>query len=288
MNTTTLLEQVAELNSALSKHESTLKADIEFTAGPTLVVKDHSGDSEFLTEEAKEVMKKIHKQQYLVENNEVTGKAIYFSLVVKTENLKAGIEELSNTVNKLVSLGCVKAVLAPLSSLALAKVAGRPPISAVFFFPIIDIKKEYLAKSQKYNIEEGNIGEMFGDTHLNLPQGTFWADVQINHFSDLEGRAKLGEYDISGSLINQINEYLKFLPAGTKVLGINKCAIYSLAEPYEVIFYNPILTDVKKVELEWVRHAVVKDDSIHQFNLFTEIKYFDANGNNLFHNIYKK
>jgi hypothetical protein len=207
--------------------------------------------------------------------------AVYLSVRVRKDRIEEGIKAISEEVNKFVEKGWVMGCLSPVSSIDLALLMFDHPTSVVFCFP--HIKSEFYqdAQTSAYSQPEGGIGPAAHDLDADLAPGEFLADGSIIHFMDADGRK--GAQATQESLIhNRIEEYLRYLPPGTKFVGYRRCAIMSLAIPIELKFYNELLQNVKRVDMDYVRQVALltegegknKKETLKQFNLFLGLRYF--------------
>lgn len=204
-------------------------------------------------------------------------KAVYFAVRTRTENVEKGAQVIAPILNELSAAGLIHSCLAPLSSFKLARLPLQSDQSVVFSFVLVPFESEAEIR-EKYKgvyIMEGGVGELIDDLKPILKDGEFLAAISVGVFFNPE--ANPGEL-----LKNEIDRYLAILPKGTEVREVVDCAIISLAVPFEVRFFNPLLKQVKRVELETVRHAERVGDRVEEFNLALGMKYFDANDEGMF------
>ncbi len=90
--------------------------------------------------------------------------------------------------------------------------------------------------------------------------------------------------ELEKELDRQINRVLSFLPPGTTLVSKTQCAMQTLAVPYEIRLYNPLLTEVKLVELNYVRQVTRIKTEVIEFNLLKSITYKDGDGKVLYEN----
>jgi hypothetical protein len=277
------MNDLKETVETLEKLNKALEAG-SYTTGTAIKVEDHTDIAKkYLSAAAIAVMATKKAKSLIVMNKDGTGsKCIYFAVTIASSKLDKGVEKIASIANDLVSKGLVQHVLAPVSSLSLAKVPGQVQMSAVFFFPLVPMDKaDEIAKSYEFSVQEGECGKLLEPTELPLERGEFWAEARITHsISNIKYAA---EASASARLYKVVREYLKHLPEGTEFLKAEPCAIMDLSIPYELHFFNPRLARVKKVDLEHVRHCEMVDGKLEQFNLFLGIRYFDSEGKLLFH-----
>lgn len=250
----------------------------------TLLVEDLSKfvDSR-LSPAAQAAMAKKSKSLIVVDKatNE-TFKCVYFGIRIRNENIPLAARKMADIANDLASRGLIYSTLCPISSIQLAKMPCEAPTSVVALYVLVPIAMaDHLSKTHEHSIQEGECPLPLGDISLLLEPGEFVAAANIRHILHLKENGS--PYDISADLFGIVQEYLQVLPPGTKFLGANKCAMISLAVPYELHFYNPLLVEVKKIEMDHVRSAtMVSNDKIEGFHLLTEVRYFGADGKRLF------
>lgn len=269
-------ESIEKLNEALKASEKTVMS-------PVLQVNDQTGIAEkYLTPEALEIINNGKKAKALLgfDGEQCVAKCAYFAVTVATKNVELGVEKLAEIANDLALAGLIHSILAPISSLELAaSEVGKLPQSVVFFYPLVPIDQfDSIKELYEYFVEEGSTGKTLGNLSMDIPEGEFLAEARITHMMTV-----LLKEDSNARLFGVVNEYLKFLPKGTKFLGAKQLAVSDLSIPYELKFSNPLLQKVKKVDLEWVREVAMIDDKLEQFNLFTGIRYYGADGNRLYH-----
>lgn len=268
-----LSNMIKDLQKAIEEKEP--------TQGAMLQVDDHKETiSKYLTEEAANAMKTKYKGLHLYEDGQLVAQCVYFSLVVRSEKIEDGLAEIAKIANTLAERGLIKAVLYPPSSLRLARIPLQAPVSAVFFFPLVPVNMvKEIKRDYKYSIEEGSVGEYFGSVAPYLKPGEFLVATRISTPWKMH---KAKEFDVSGELVNIINAHLRIFPPGTEFLGATNCAIVDLSIPYELNFYNPMLSDVKSAQLDFTRYASVVNEKLVEDSIITGVHYFDADGKELF------
>lgn len=205
----------------------------------------------------------------------------FLSLQAKAENIEKGVERLSTIINELSADGLIHSALSPISSLELAKMPMKAQTFVVFVYPLVPLDKmdEIKNRYPKEFTLEGGIGEPIEDLNLDLLDGEFVAEINVSPvvaMMNIEGRTT------TELLQKQIEQFLVLLPKGTIVKEVTPCAIVSVAYPFEVKFYNPLMQSVKSISVEHVRNVTMIDGRLEQFNLLTSVKYFDANQKQLF------
>jgi hypothetical protein len=279
-----MMESLQTLNKALEagKYNSSPES---LTQGAALQVLDLSERIQpLLTESAKlDLTRKSPRLLRVTEDSQVF-QAIYFSCVVKTGNEQRGLEEIAKIVNDMSHRGIIHSVLAPPSALELARMSSVAK-SVVFFFPLVPLNavKDCEALYKGIYTLEGGVGQEIEDTSVPLAEGEFLADIRVSHFMSMIQDQPIDPEKI---LQNRIDEFLAVLPKGTEVRSVTKLAVMDLSLPYEVKFYNALLQRVKKVDLDYVREIAKFDGGIHQFNLFTGIRYYDKDQKQLYSHNY--
>lgn len=273
-----LTEQIEELQKALKASQTT--ADL--SAGPALKVADNMEIAKkYLSPEALKATEKVNKTMFVTDENGKTYRSISFCVRTRTDRVEEGIKEMCQVVNRLVEQNVAHSFLAlPGSSLELVRHPGEAWSAAIFCFVHVPSDMvDTIKKIEKYCVEEGAVGENLHSLDLDLKSGEFWG---THYVSGYDGYG-LEKFEVSASLNKAINSYLKILPEGTQFLGANQCAISDLTIPYELKFFNPLLKKVKKVELDHVRAVEQVDENrLHQFNIFTGIRYYGHDGKRIF------
>lgn len=270
-----LAEQLDKLNKALEASKKTL------TLGSALQIEDMSELSEkYLSEKARKDLSNLHKQSLiLVDENKRVHKTVFFAVTTRVGNEEKGVAALAPAINELAEQNLITACLAPMATLKLAKMPMETHKSVVFCFVLVpaEVYEETKSKYQTLAVEEGGLGRDIEDTSVSSSDGEFFATVRVSSAFSM-----LSKEDPKEMLQKQIDQYLAVLPEGTVVREITACAITDLSVPYEVKFYNPLMQQVKSVDLDYVRSVAVVDEKLKQFNLFLGIRYFDANKKELY------
>lgn len=274
----------SNLEQSIEALQDALKAADNLVKSPALKVTDQTQIARnFLSAKALAAMA-VKRATTLIEvdDNKNVYQCVFFAVRTKTSKIEAGVREMAEIANDLAEKGLIHSILAPIGSIDLVRSPGEVPTSAVFFYPLVPIEKVGEVKfSSAYSISEGDTGQALESFQEELPAGEFFAVERISHMMSMIYGEK--RFDISGTILNIVNDYLKILPPGTKFLGANQCAITDLSLPYELKFFNPLLARVKRVDLDYIRCAEVVNDKLEQFNLFTGIRYYGADGKRLFY-----
>ncbi len=115
---------------------------------------------------------------------------------------------------------------------------------------------------------------------VEFEQGHFTADIEVS----LAAAMLRGLRDDSQELTRDVvAEYLAILPSGTTIIETAPMQdVVGLFLKTRVRFFNLLLAQVKRVELQKGRGATMLNDTIHQYDVITGMKYFDENGKELF------
>jgi hypothetical protein len=206
---------------------------------------------------------------------------VFFSVQTKTESIEKGVERLSTIMNELSAEGLIHSTLSSIRSIELARMPMKAQTFVVFAYVLIPMEKNEEIKNRypKEFTIEGGVGQPLGDLNLDLLDGEFVAEINVSPviaMMNIEGQTT------AELLQKQIEQFLVLLPKGTVVKEVTPCAIVSVAYPFEVKFYNPLMQSVKSISVEHVRNVAMIDGRVEQFNLLTGVKYFDANQQQLF------
>lgn len=266
-----LAESLKNLTDALEA------GSVNFTpisASPALQIQDLSSVARpYLSASTRYDMSKKSMQLTVVENNEVF-RCIYLAARVVTGNEEKAVIEISKALNDLSSQGLIHSCLAPISSLRLALTTSVPQ-SVVFAYVLVprDAVADCEAKYGHISIQEGEAGKALDDMKPQLQPGEFLATIRVSFRPAMLSNPP----DYKELVHKAIQDYLRYLPENTRVRQVTELAVTDLSYPFEVKFFNPIMQNIKRVELEYIRQVAKFDDNyVHQFNLLTGIRYFDS------------
>lgn len=275
-------EDIDEVSKSVKK----LIKNKPYASGVALQVTDQSvAAAKYLTDEAKKALSKKEKTLIAQFNDETPDGLVrrfamcqYYVLRVPADRVEEGVKEMCSVINGLAEKGYIHSALTDVSSIKLAEIMFEKPTVAVFCFVHVRQEHAAMACDTKWWELEGGAGKAFLDLSVDLKPGEFLADGSFTH-----GIAMLASGASKEALIyERVQEYLKFLPQGTKFLGYRECAIMSLACPIELKFYHPYYLKVKRVELDHVRDVVLLEDEpegqqLKQFNTFIGMRYYKEN-----------
>lgn len=276
MENENLEKTLNELTNALEANEKT----IDMAAVAAIRVTDQMESAKkYLSQLATTALSKTSKTLIAEEQGQAVARCTFFGAAVANGNLEAAIKKMAEIANELADKGLIHSVLAPISSLQLAHMAGQVETSAVFFYPLVPLDKVPEVEKIEFSLKEGENPKILGSVEIELPQGEFYATIKLAHHLT---RVVKSSIEVSGELHEAVNEFLKVLPPGTVFLGSSPRAIVDLSIPYEARFYNPLLQKVKRVELQHFREIAIFGDEIKQFNILAGIRYFDADNEPLY------
>jgi hypothetical protein len=281
-----LKQQIEELAKVLEASQKDYSKSLK--QGSALKVDDHMElAGKYLTDKAKKALSK--KGANLVEQyNEQVGEEVqisntknestyirkaavchFFACQVRKDKVEEGVKAIAETVNELAEAGAIHSCLSPISALDLAVMMFKHPTAAVLCY--VHIKPEFveMARSMRLHTLEGGIGPELHSLDIDLEPGEFLADCYLTHQLAMMSPQKSNE----AKIYDRVNEYLKYLPAGTEFVGYRSCGIIDLSSPYELKFRNKLLPRVKRVSLDYVREVCPEGNKLHQFNLFLGIRY---------------
>lgn len=266
------LREITEALSSLPYTSSALEVEEETT--------------EYLSEKCKNDMKNKSRGTVGLQNG-LGSQAVYFGVKVKKENKNEMVKELSKIANELSDRGLISSVLAPISSIELARVSMEAPSVIVLFFPLVpfDYYHEIKEKYDELYMEEGSIPAAFEDLSAPLGEGEFFATIRISNlrtFLNPDNHPST-EQILQEALKQEIQAYLNVLPRGTVVKETNRCNITDMSVPFEVKFYHPYMKSVKYVDLDYVRHCERFSEGLTQFNVLVGVRYYGHKNQRLFH-----
>ena len=265
-----------ETQEAIKVLEDALMSDkVDFKA-PTLVTNDLSAISDkYLSKNAKKSLSKKSRNTTVVEETG-TYSCVFFAKRVKKGNEEMAVKHLANIANELDKYGQIHSCLSNILSIELAKIPFQPLASIVICYILVpDSEKDIIEKKFEDSvIEEGKNPKDLGDLTTTLEDGEFLAEIRISCLQNVTYTKDLPQ--------REIDSYLAMLPKGTVVRETVTCAITSLSIPYEVKFYNPLLTEVKRVKLLKQRAVTMVGDKVEQFNVIVGMEYFDKDNEKLY------
>lgn len=203
---------------------------------------------------------------------------IYLSTRVIQGDEERACEYLAKVLNNLSQRGMIHSTLAPISSIKLAP-QSLTLQSAVFCFVLIpqESHKEVQNLYPEFVQQEGEIGRELYDLSPILSPGEFTTIIRTSVFS-MSGSVK----DSHSIFKEELDQYIAMLPKGTRVRTVRQLAITGLSLDYQVKFYNEVLPNVKKVEIQYMRACTPIRERLETFNVITGMNYFDKDGNFLY------
>lgn len=234
----------------------------------------------YLSQQAQEDMSRQASTLTELGNDGKVYKAIQFAITSTTSQVSKAAKIICEALNDLSDRRLIRSTLSPLSALQLVIHDLDIPTKAVFSIVLVPVEEIENIKNQYEELitEEGGIGNRLEDI-LEIPRetvltrsndGEFFATIKISHTLTMVS-------DTNVMLQNELINHLNVLPRGTEILEITQLPIEDLSVNYKVKFYNPIMTHIKRVELEYVRSASMVNGELKQFNLLRSVRYFDEN-----------
>jgi len=273
-------DEVKKVNDLLQESERLLN-EAKSLPPVALQVEDLNDKARpLLTESAKYDLTRKSTQTLIVEQDG-TYKAVYFAVRIRKGNTEKALQSLARIVNKLSEQGMIHSFLAGFASIDLAIQPMQAPQSVVFVFPMVPANAEFNIRHRFKNIaiSEGAMPDAIEDVEIDREEGEFFSVVRVTGVASLiEGK----KVDHKQLLEDELAVLLAVLPKGTVVRKVTECAITDLSVPYEVKFFNPLMKDIKSVELNYVRTFSRHDHGIHQFNLLTGVSYYGHDGKLMF------
>ncbi len=232
----------------------------------------------YLGDKAKEVLK-VKCNTYLNVFNEDIGNGqhlrkvaspVFLSITVRTDKIQEGVEVIAKEFNRLAELGAVKSVMTPISTLKLAPQYMRCDASGVYCFFHANPEFYDEAKKSPLSVEEGGTGKELHSLDVERKPGEFFVLTYITAFSRFTDKKKE-----EVKIFEIVNDYLKILPEGTKLVDYRIPAGYDLNTPVELKFYNSKMKDFKEVQIKCTYYNTydVETNEFIQFNLLSSVKY---------------
>lgn len=224
----------------------------------------------FFSDKAKEVMKNKSTQTVLLMDNGDVYKTVYFGSRVPLDKVDEGAKKVAAKINDLADKGLIHSALSQLIKFDLAKMPVKALSTMVLCYVLVplDVAKEMEAK--KESLDPGSLPDSDFEDTIPLNEGEFFMTVRVHHGFD---KSKDADY-AKKVLKDEINKVLALLPPGTRHVSTQECAVTDLSRTYEVIFANPLLQEVKEIELEHTRSMARVGTEIKEFNVLTGIRYF--------------
>lgn len=205
--------------------------------------------------------------------------AIYLGSRVLSDRIEEGARKVADRVNELAEQGVIHSALSGLIKVDLARMPYKAPTSVVLCYVLVpfEIAKEYREAGK--SLKEGSVPECDMNDAVILKDGEFLSAIRIHAgYGIIKTHSTIQEL-----LQREIDQILAIMPRGTIHVSTEKCAITDLSVPFEVKFYNPLMSAVKRVELEYTRTMTKLNESeIKEFNVVTGVRYFDAEDKELF------
>lgn len=229
--------------------------------------------SKYLSDKAKECSTKLIDKVFDIDPERGNSKVTFFTIKVKKENVENAVKELCDIANDLAEKDLIVSCLAPISSIDLARRPKEAPSVVVIFYPMVPVTNLEEIEKMRFNVKEGKLGETLGDLDPDLAPGEFLVEFQIFPYGIINDSVT-----INSMIFEAIESFLNCFPKGTKFIDFEECAVETLAIPYELKFYNPLMKSFKFVEFECVRHAELVNGNVIQSNLLVGITYVRRDG----------
>lgn len=230
----------------------------------------------FFSDKAKEAMKKKSSQTVILMDNGEVFKTVFFGSRVPLDKLEDGAKKIASKVNDLAEKGLIHSALSQLIKFDLAKMPGKALSTMVLCYVLVPLNVAKDMEARKESLDPGSVPDSDFEDTIPLNEGEFFMTVRVYH-----GFSRNSEY-AQKVLQEEINKVLTLLPPGTKHVSTQECAITDLSLTYEVIFSNPLLQEVKEIELEHTRSMAKLGNDVKEFNILTGIRYFGADRKELY------
>lgn len=230
----------------------------------------------YFSDVAKVAVSKKAMNQFIVED----GKnyiCAYFGKRVATDNVELGAQRISEIINELAANGKIHSALSGLIKLDLIDQAFHKPSCLVLCYVLVDEETYRKLEEERKLLDPASTPEYEGGFLQDLSEGEFQTEIRISHVASMLNR----NFD-PNRLETEINRMLKFLPEGTTVVRTKELPITDLSVRHEVTFFNPLLQDVRTVDLQSVRAIARLNGEIKEFNIVTGIRFFDKQGKRLY------
>jgi len=199
-----------------------------------------------------------------------TTTCLFLGATVAEKNLDLALQKVSRDLNKLANADLLSSCLAPLTSVKLAKMPGKQFTVAVVSYVHVPTERVNEAKNMvETEFDVGGVGATIGSLDIELGHGEFFAFVRTS--------VAAGLLNGGDPVQEEIDRYLSILPKGTELVSRSQCAITDLSVTTEVIFKNPLLGNVKEVQLDYTRICCPTEDNqgLLQGVVVTGVRYLD-------------
>jgi hypothetical protein len=198
---------------------------------------------------------------------------IYLAHRVPVGSEEVAVEMLCKAVNHLAAQGKIYATLAPMASMKLALMPLEKPSSVVLSFVLVPANElEALRKEVGCSIEEGALPDPLISCKQELAEDEFAYIMHVTYAANLIANYPI---NVQERIDHQIKLILDVTPAGTELVSQTENATTGLSVPYTLIFRNPKMKKVKKIDFLAHRDVEMVDGKLEQFNITMGIKYFD-------------
>lgn len=269
-------QALEELQELLDKLEKEAKEK----APSSIQVEDLSAVAhKYLSASARHDLSQKAYQSTVLENGRFFNPIYLATRVIKGDEERA-VQYLAKVLNDLSQRGLIHSTLAPISSIELA-LSSSVKTSGVFCFVLIpsESHKDVQNMYPEFVIQEGDVGRELYDLSPILSPGEFTTTIRISQAMNmLQSQTK----DPHAHFQKELDQYIALLPEGTRVRKVVQLAVTGLSFDFEVKFYNELLPNVKKVEIQYMRAVTPVGESLKQFHVITGVNYYDKDGNHLY------
>lgn len=232
-----------------------------------------SSDSEHLSAEARSLMANVAQATTAVLNGRHY-KVLNLMFLERTENADIAVSKLADVINNLVEDDLILSTLTPLSFAKLSSIAKTHDGIVAYCNVLvpIDLMAEAQRISEGYYHDEAQA--LNTDTLMkHLPRGQFYCNFHISYVSQ-----SVNGFSLEKVCEEEVSNILRLLPKGTTSVSLRECGITGLSVPYEAIFHNELLSDIKEVEIYYTCRFVEIDGRYKNVRLPIEIRYLARDG----------
>lgn len=236
----------------------------------------------YLSDKAKEALKKSSPATIIQEGDKIY-QCVYFGTRTLLSNVEKGAKEVADKVNDLADKGLIHSALThpvPLIKYNLAKIPGEELSTLVLCYVLVPAETYLQIQKDKLAFEAGGMPKCEDDLKIKLLEGEFFYNPRLycpmlsSKYDDQKGKDEW--------LDNQLKTIIAILPPGTIVVSKTQCSQDDLSLQFECRLYNPLMQEVKLVELDTVRSFARIAEGVKEFNLINRIIYKNIDDKDLY------
>lgn len=279
------IEDFNELNAELNDLQEALgvgPGELTSHFGKNTLVSLPNVIDEFLSEKAKIALDLIPNTTSSVNG---CSEVLTLGAIVKVGNESKAAQEIAKAINDMAEDNVVNGYALTLTSMKMVRMPLKAESVMVFagvLVPTMEHQKLFNKYHYSFLISE-TIPKELESLDLDLKPCEFGMEVKISMPMFAANESKNTE-DI---LNKNIKRMIALLPQGTELVRHTACAVTGLYAPYEVIFTNPNINTLSKIEPVYHRDcSTIEEENglriFKEYILLTGVKYYNKEGKELF------